>query len=76
MPASVSDEELAQVARFRKGGRLPALCWKHVHNGGPAAPCARAPAVRAPAVRAPAVRARAAWRLQLQALARAGAVLE
>ena len=32
VPTAITDWELLQVAKFRRLGRIPALCWKSKHN--------------------------------------------
>eukprot|EP01052_Picozoa_sp_SAG31_P023315 SAG31_NODE_1915_length_6931_cov_6.219555_1_plen_386_part_00 len=33
VPNSITDSQLAEVAAFRHGGRIPAVCWRNPDNG-------------------------------------------
>lgn len=41
VPSAVSDDVLLQCARFRAGGRLPAVCWRGPNGGAALARCAQ-----------------------------------
>ena len=41
VPAAATDDDLRRVADFRKGGRIPVLCWRHPENGTVIVRCAQ-----------------------------------
>ena len=41
VPASITDEEVKQVSKYRSRGRIPALVWRHPYTGAVLCRCAQ-----------------------------------